>query len=279
MAAAPGSAPARLLILEPPLEAMAPIPPDSRRMEFGTRYFGAELWTGQRHLIRYTGSRTNGISWSLALPWLYSSYANGGVSGRDNIHVSAALPFPGAAASRFRLGSDLWLPFADDRLYPLAQRRAFARVSLLTDLGDSQGFFLRSALAYRLELEGLGPETEDEPWSDHYGLDLRVGRGLGESWRVFATGALDWPREEELLWWRGGAGVAVDWRGGWSLELAGEFAGGDEAAPDRHDYAFRLCLRREIALETPGDADGAPEPGAGHPLPGGSANPGGPGNP
>ncbi len=267
VALAPGTAPARLLILESPLESLAPIDVESRRLEFGTEYFGAYRWAGQRHLIRYTGSRANGISWSLALPWLYSTYANGGRGGRDNLHVSAGLPVPTGEARRLRLGSDLWLPFASNSLYPLAQRRAFARVSLLADLGGREHFFLRSSLAYRVELEGLGPETEGDSWSDHYSLDLRMGHGLAGGWRVFLASALDWPKEEELLWWRGGAGFGLDWSGGWSLEMAVEFAHGDEAYPDRLDHALRLRLRREISVAEP-DESAAPHPMGSEPPPG-----------
>lgn len=255
---------ARLLLLESPLDAHVPLGPDSRRMEFGSETFGADKWMGQRLHFRYAGSRGGGLTWSLTLPWLYSSYANGGRSGRDNLQVGGAVGLVGAASRRVRLAGDFWLPFSDDSLYPLAQRRAFARVALLGRLGAEPGG-MSLACAYRREAVGLGPEVEGPAWSEQIQGELALDRAFGAGLAVSLRGGISHAFDESLTWVEAGAGLSLRWSEDWSAELRGLVGLGAQAEPDRHDYALRLVLRRDrpLPVEEPAAAD--PQPPASSP--------------
>ena len=253
---------ARLLLLESPLQSLAPLAGDQRRLEFGSAYFGAHTWAGYRHQLRYAGSRGDALSWSLTLPWLYSSYANGGRGGRDNLLLGAGLRLAGGEGVRLRLGGELWLPFADAALAPLGERRAFGRATLLlaSSSGSRPGF--QAAFSYRGELVGLGPETEDAAWPERMDLESRLARQPAVGAGFFLAGGAAVQASEDLqAAWLGG-GLGVNWGDTYCMELGGEAWFGAQDEPGRPDYRVHFRLRRDLSLATtatPAEGD----PGAG----------------
>lgn len=263
-----GRAEARLLLLESALSSHVPLGPDARRFELGSEYFSGGAWAGQRHLLRYAGSREEQLSWFLSLPWLYSSYQNSGHGGRDNIHVGGAMTLGGG----LRLGGDLWLPFTDDALYPLAQRRAFGRLALLGDWSRQAPakLPLSGALSYRRELKGLGPDSEGPVWSDLIAVDLRLGRRLGATWECFLGGNLSHAFDEDLSWGDLSAGLGLGWGESWRMEFSGALALALASEPEDLDYAFKLRLHRDITLPRSselGDPPAGEEPDQVDPAP------------
>jgi hypothetical protein len=237
---------AGLLFLETPLQTQSDLAASSRRLEIVSSYFGAEAWAGQRHTLRYSARRGELLSWSLGLPWLYSSLGNGGRSGRDNLQLGAALRLLRGERARLRVGADAWLPFAGEDLAPLALRRAFGRVSFLGELGDRGSPFLSGAIAFRRELKGIGPEYEGARWTDLTSLALRLAPLGGENRLLFLEAALARALDEDLNWGRIGAGLCLRWNETWSTELAAELAFGREALPERYDYQLRLGISRSL---------------------------------
>ncbi|MCB1164109.1 MAG: hypothetical protein R3C71_15565 [Candidatus Krumholzibacteriia bacterium] len=254
------SAHARLLLLESPLESLAPLPADARRLEFSSTAFGAQHWAGQRLQLRYAGSRGTQLSWSLALPWLYSSYANGGRSGRDNLFLGAGLRVLGDEGARLRVGGELWLPFAAPELAPLGERRAFGRLALLAGGGPRAP--LQVSLSWRTELRGLGPEldasADQRIWPERWNLDARLGRFPAAGLAAFVRGGsslqYDDGKRRQLGWIGGGAQFA--WGEVFSVELSGEGWLGLGGDPVRPDYRLRLTLRRD-AIAPPAPAEPA----------------------
>ncbi len=239
---------ARLLFLETPLQTQADLPATSRRLEIVSTYYGATTWAGQRHALRYTARRGEVITWSLGLPWVYSSMANGGVSGRDNLHLGATVAMLRGDRARARVGAELWMPFADEALAPLALRRAFGRLNFLGELGDPRSPVLRFALAHRRELKGIGPEYEGARWTDLASLSFRFTAIARESWTLFLEAGGARALDEKLSWGRSGAGLSWRWNEVWSAEFAAEMAFGDEALPERYDYLARLGISRTLSL-------------------------------
>jgi len=263
LAAAPASA--GFLHVEDLLDSQAAVPAAVRRLEFGSTYYGAARWAGHRHLLRVAGSRGEQVQWSLTLPWLYSSFANDGRSGRDNLLMGGTLRMAGDGRSRLRLGGDFWLPLAGEALAPLAERRAFARLALLGELSAAGG--LEAGLSYCWELRGIGPETDGAPWPASWALDLRLGRRPATGLRASLLGGASWQPESDLVYGWLGAGLGFAWDGQWLVELAGGPYHGAADEPTRADYRIRLSLRRDVKL-----ADSAPAAtGAGEPAGGGPA--------
>ncbi len=269
--AMPGISSARLLFLDPPLQSQPDQTADSRRLEIESSYYGAAAWTGQRHVLRYSVRSGELLSWSLGLPWLYSSLNNGGVSGRDNLQLGAALrPLRGETA-RVRFGADVWLPFAGDELAPLALRRAFGRLSLLGELGGEGSPLFWGALAFRRELKGIGPKYEGPRWTDHTSLTLRFAALRGRRLSLFLEGAAARALDERVTWGHFGSGLSIRWNEIWSSELAAEMAFGEKALPERYDYRLRIGISRTLPSpsetpppESPGTEDGEiPEPSDG----------------
>lgn len=255
--AAPASA--RLLQSEGVLESQAALPPDTRRLEFGSSYFGASAWAGHRHSIRYAGSRGEQLSWSLSLPLLYSSLGNGGRAGRDNLLFGASLQLARRERADLRLAGDFWLPFAGRDLAPLAERRAFSRLALI---GAHRGRAeLTAALSYCWEFVGVGPETEGGAWPKRWDLALRAGRRPLTGWGVFLSGGLLWQpaaSDPDLKLGSAGGGISLAWGTRWRAELSGEGSIGAESIADRADYRLRLVLRRDVALPPAVDGEAGP---------------------
>jgi hypothetical protein len=251
LAATPAGA--GLLHLESALDSQAPLRAAVRRLEFGSTYYGAEKWLGLRHQLRIAGSRGDQVQWGLTLPWLYSSLANGGRSGRDNLLMGGTLGLLSAAHARLRLGGEFWLPRADADLAPLGERRAYGRLALLGELAGRRG--LEFGLSYAWELRGIGPEPEGGPWPDFWDLDLRLGGqpAAGAGFSVRAGGS--WQPEGDLVYTWLGAGLALAWDERWLAELSGMAHFGAAEAPSRADYRLRLGLRRD--LESPSAAEPA----------------------
>lgn len=248
---------ARLLHVESVLESQAALPPDTRRLEFGSSYFGASAWAGHRHSLRYAGSRGDHIAWSLTLPWLYSSLANGGRAGRDNLLLGSSLRLAHGEAADLRLAGDFWLPFASEDLAPLALRRAFGRLALI---GAQRGALDHAAaLSYCWEVVGVGPETEGGAWPRRWDLALRSGKRPASGWGLFISGCLSRQQaaDEDLTFGSLGGGVTLAWDARWCAELGAESTIGAEDIADRADYRVRLTLRRDVALPPP---DAKPEP-------------------
>lgn len=259
--ALPAPATARLLFFESPLQIHSDLPVASRRLELVSSYFGAESWAGQRHTLRYGARRGELLSWSLGMPWLYSSFRNGGVSGRDNLQVSAALRLQRGDSARSRILADFWLPFAGEDLTPLATRRAFARIGLLVELGGEGSPTLCVSAAFRRELKGIGPDYEGPRWTDLASMTLRLAPLRGEFRTLFIEAGARRALDEDLTWWRIGAGVALDWNETWSTELSAEVAMGDAALPERYDYRVRLGISRTLPMpqeEAPPEPSGVP---------------------
>jgi hypothetical protein len=248
---------ASLLHLEGVLDSQAALPAAQRRLEFGSTYYGAANWTGLRHLVRLAGARGEQVQWSLTLPWLYSSYGNGGRSGRDNLHLGGTLRMVGGERPRLRLGGEFWVPLAGGELAPLGERRAFGRLALL---GELAGGGLETGLSYTWELRGIGPETDGGPWPDAWTLDLRLGRRPAAGARACFLGGGTWQPEGDLGYAWLGAGLDLAWSEAWLVELAGAayFGAGDD--PTRADYRLRLGLRRDVKLAAAAPA--APADGA-----------------
>ncbi|MBN2170338.1 MAG: hypothetical protein JW819_03335 [Candidatus Krumholzibacteriota bacterium] len=258
-AALAAAAPSRadLLFLEDPLRAFAPMGPDRMRLEVGAEYYGDEGWTGLRNLARLRGSRGAAIDWALTLPWLYSSLYDRGETGRGNLRGGASLRLLGSVERRLRLGAEVWLPFADDRLRPLQQRRGGGRLALLGDWTEGP-LISRLALAVFRDLPDLGGEVEDEAWPARWSADLRVERRLSAGLAVFLEGGVA-EADAEPAWRRLGGGAALGWGGGnWRAELAGDLDLADAEGAAGYDY--RICLRlfRDFPPPPP-----PPEPGAG----------------
>jgi len=247
-AAAPSRA--DLLFLEDPLRAFAPVSPGAMRLEVGAEYYGDERWTGLRNLVRLRGSRGAVVDWSLTLPWLYSSLHDRGETGRGNLRGGAALRLLGAGERRLRLGAEVWLPFADDRLHPLQQRRGGGRLALLGDWARGP-LSARLALAAFRDLPDLGGEVEDEAWPVRWSADLRLERRLATSLAVFVEGGVA-EADAEPAWRRLGGGAALCWdEGNWRAELAGDLdLAGDEGAAG-YDYRICLCLHRDFPPPPP----------------------------
>lgn len=239
------------------LESQAALPPDTRRLEFGSSYFGASAWAGHRHTLRYAGSRGDTVAWSLTLPWLYSSLANGGRAGRDNLLLGGSLRLAHGEASSLRLAGDFWLPFAGEDLAPLALRRAFGRLALVG--ARRGGLDHTAALSYCWEIVGVGPETDDEAWPRRWDLALRNGRRLASGWGMFFSASLSRQQAagEALNFGSAGGGLTLDWGALWSAELGAEATIGAQGVDDRADYRLRLTLRRDATLPPP-DADPGP---------------------
>ncbi len=259
----PGVPLARLLFLEPPLHSQADQPTASRRLEIVSTYYGAATWTGQRHLLRYSVRSGELLSWSLGLPWLYSSMGNGGVSGRDNLQLGAALRPQSRETARFRFGADVWLPFAGDELAPLALRRAFGRLSILGELGHEDSPLFWGAFAFRRELKGIGPKYEGPRWTDLASLTLRFAALRGQRHILFLEGAAARALDERVTWGHFGSGLSIHWNETWSSELTAELAFGEEALPERYDYRLRIGISRTLPSpeETPPPESPEPEDG------------------
>ena len=261
---AAGPVRSEILLLEDPFASMRPPIPERHAFTLGSEYFSAPGWMGLRSQFRYEACRGHVVAWALTLPWIYSEQHGLGHGGRDNLRLSGNLRLWGEGEGHLRFGAEVWLPFAEDDLLPLAERRAFSRLSLMS-LTRRDGYLVRAALAYRRELVGLGGEAEGvwpERWSGHLRLFFDpVEKGPFLSGGVSAS-------PEDISW----AYYGLGWRlrlfdfGG--LELALDRAWGAHDSDSVYDWRLSLRITREISrpLEPEaGDEDGGQEvpPGEG----------------
>ena len=245
----PAGSAGRVLFLEDPLRSWAPLGQDRHRLELGSEYFGAHAWTGLRHTLRIDGSRGRFMGWSVAVPWLYSSYHGTGETGRDNLRAGLVGYAPGLARGRLCLGAEVWLPFSEDRLYPLQQRRCFGRATL-TSAVPAAGMTWRTALSYCWELRGVGPQTTGGPWPERLAADLRAGKRLGGAWEPFVEGGIS-VSSDAATWSRLGGGLGLRWSEVWSAEAMAETSLGNQEDPDLYDYRISLRLTREFIPPAP----------------------------
>jgi hypothetical protein len=235
---------ARLLFLEDPLRSFPPFGPGARRLEIGSEFFGAAGWTGLRHTFRLDGQRGERLGWSITLPWLYSSYLAPSNSGRDNFRFGGSLRVSGSKDRHFSLLGESWMPFTEDDLYPLGQRRAFCRLALVGGLRLA-AYKLRGGVAYRWELKGIGPDTFDDGWPNRYSAFFELGRRLSDRLEGRCEGGIS-VSDEAATWSRLGGVLAFDWSEFWRAELGFEGTLGNQSDPDLYDYRVSFRVLREF---------------------------------
>ncbi len=238
-----GSVEARLLLLEDPLRSFPERQVGHRRLEMSSEFFGAG-WTGMRQTFRIDGTRNERVGWSISLPWLYSSYQHPGESGRDNLRAGGSIRLSGDAKGYLGLLTEGWLPFSNDALYPLQQRRSFARLALI-GASDLRSFRLRGGVAYRWELKGIGPDTFDAGWPNRYLAFFELGRDIGEQFEARCEGGIS-VSDEAATWSRLGVALAVDWTELWRAELSFETTLGNQSDRDLHDYRVGFRILRSF---------------------------------
>ena len=240
---------ARLLFLEDPLHSFPLQDQAPRRLELGSEFFGGD-WSGLRNTFRLDGRRGDALGWSLSIPWLYSSYLPPGQSGRDNLRMGGSVRFSGDADRHFSALAEGWSPLSRDELYPLQQRRAFVRLSLITGLifGETR---LRTGVAYRWELKGIGPDTFDAGWPNRYSAFFDLRRPLAERFDLGGEGGIS-VSDKAATWSRVGVSLGLRWSELWRAEFGIEKTLGNQDDTDLYDYRIGFRLLR--SFPPPADA-------------------------
>jgi len=229
-AACPGE-----LVLEDHLSSLTLRETSTTRLALGMETYRGNDWTGLRNVMRIERAPGESSTWSITLPWIYSSAEDAGFGRRGNLRGGFAWSPP--PISRIRLAGEAWLPFSDNRLAPLQVKRGFLRWTLSGSLklGSSR---LAASFGRTQELRGLIGSEESLPWESWNEGELLWSFG---SWSAFlpslyaraAFGA------GGSLWNEFGGGFTLHWSETWNFELR---AGAYQSDQENPFPDFRLRM-------------------------------------